>query len=370
MRRPEPGQRGHEHDAAAVGHGAGDGLRLGGRPDDAEPVAQPLHRRPSHEDRSFQRERALARRRLPGHRGQQPRAGAHDPVAEVGQHERARAVGALDVAHVEARLPEQRRLLVAGDAADGHVEPEERRRVGTPDRAVIGHDLRQGRLRHPEQLAQLRLPGAGLQPVQEGARGVGRVGDVPRARRQPGDEVRVHRPDGQISGRDAVPHPGVVLGQPGQLGRGEVGVEAQPGQLRHARLVPGLAQAPAQGGGAAVLPDDRAAGRGERAPVPQDGGLALVGDAHAGRRPGGVAQRRGARREGGLPDVLGVVLDPAGPRKMLREFFVALGDDLPVFCNYQRRYPGCSGVNREHNHEISSAVSSRRRFSFSGWRLV
>ena len=101
------------------------------------------------------------------------------------------------------------------------------------------------------------------------------------------------------------------------LGAGEVGRQRQAhavaqavdagvaGELVHDRVR------------ARVLPHDRVADRPAAIALPYDGGLALVGDAHRGD----VGRARAGRRESRLdglaargPDLVGVVLDPAGTR--------------------------------------------------------
>ena len=88
---------------------------------------------------------------------------SHHRRAGVGEDERAGAVGALGVAHVEAGLPEERRLLVAGDPGDRQREAEEHRRLGRGDLAPVGHQVGQRVARHPEELAELVGPVARLQ---------------------------------------------------------------------------------------------------------------------------------------------------------------------------------------------------------------
>ena len=88
---------------------------------------------------------------------------------------------------------------------------------------------------------------------------------------------------------------------------------------------PSALQSGADIGGAAVLPDDGAMHRLAGGAVPHHGGFALVGDADGGDVFGGDArfpQRLAAGGDGGGPDVLRLVLDPARRRKMLREFLL------------------------------------------------
>ena len=181
--------------------------------------------------------------------------------------------------------------------------------------------------------------------VQQRAAGVARVGDVRGAAGEPGDHVGVDGAQRQRAVADAGPQPGLVLGQPGVLGAGEVGVQAQPGELGDALLDAVGAQPVADGGGAPVLPHDRRAGRVQGAAVPDDGGLALVGDADAGRLLVGAGQRLAAGGDGRRPDVVGLVLDPAGAGEQLRELAVAAGQDVAVLAHDQRGHPGRSCVD-------------------------
>src|SRR6185295_17933312 len=101
--------------------------------------------------------------------------------------------------------------------------------------------------------------------------------------------------------------------QPGKLGAGKVRVEDEPGLLPEERLEAALLQRLARRRGAPVLPDDGVAERLAGAAVPEQGGLALVGDADRGDVAGGDARLRDrlARRgELRLPDLARVVLDP------------------------------------------------------------
>src|SRR5690606_16729452 len=81
---------------------------------------------------------------------------------------------------------------------------------------------------------------------------------------------------------------------------------------------------------AAVLPDDCRVNRAAGGAFPDDGGFALVGDAHRGDVP--RLQLRGCQRLAGSgelrgPDLERVVLDPAGPGIVLAELALGLGDD-------------------------------------------
>src|ERR1700730_16657428 len=76
---------------------------------------------------------------------------------------------------------------------------------------------------------------------------------------------------------------------------------------------------------APVLPDDGIVDGLARRALPDEGGLALIGDADTGDcrgRKTGLAEdlaHRGKRR---LPNLLGIMLDPAGSREDLPEFLL------------------------------------------------
>ena len=294
VRRAEPGQGRHEDDAVAVGDRRRDRLALGRGADDLDAVAQPLHGRAGDEDRALGGVGDLAVGGAPGRRGEQ-RVGALDGRAGVGEHERPGAVGALRVALVEAGLAEERRLLVAREPGDRQRQAEERLRVGRRDLAPVGHQLGQRVARDAEEPAQLVGPVARLEVEEQRPGRVGDVGDVVGPAGHPGDQVGVDGADRVAAGLDQRPGVRLVLGQPHQLGAGEVRVEPQPGQLAHPVLVAVGAQPVAEVRRTPVLPDDRAARRPERLAVPEQHGLALVGDADRLQRVGvgGLRARRG-----------------------------------------------------------------------------
>ena len=76
-------------------------------------------------------------------------------------------------------------------------------------------------------------------------------------------------------------------------------------------------------GGAPVLPDDRAADGHTGGAVPEYDGLALVGDAERRRNQPTLCDRFARRVECAGKDFVGVVLDLAGLRKVLRDLAVA-----------------------------------------------
>ena len=145
--------------------------------------------------------------------------------------------------------------------------------------------------------------------------------------RQLGHEPRVDGARGRVSRAVDVPD------RPRELGRREVGIQDKPCHLAHALLMAGLAQPRALVRRAAVLPHDGGRDRLERLAVPEHERLALIGDPdrrHAARADAGLLQSlAGARLDRG-PDLVGVVLDPAGPRVELGDLAITLAADRAV----------------------------------------
>ena len=88
-----------------------------------------------------------------------PSVGGGHRSADVHEHEAAGAVGVLRGARLEAGLPEQRGLLVAGDAGDRDAGGQAAAIGGDAEAAARRADLGQGGHRHAEQVAQLGAPG-------------------------------------------------------------------------------------------------------------------------------------------------------------------------------------------------------------------
>ncbi len=116
--------------------------------------------------------------------------------------------------------------------------------------------------------------------------------------------------------RSALDLDAALAEQPLDLRAREVRVEHEAGRVAHQRQVAGVAQLVAARRGAAVLPHDGAVQRRARRARPGDDRLALVGDADGGDRlvERGAAARASTVDDRG-PDLVGVVLDPAGRGK-------------------------------------------------------
>src|SRR6266446_5013800 len=350
VRRAEPDEGRHEVHAARVGHRAGQGVRLGGVRDDPEAVAQPLNGGAGDEDGALER---IGRppTEAPGDRRQQPVRRDHRALAGVDEGEAARAVRVLGLARPEARLPEERGLLVARDAGDRHAarQPAEVRRLGARPGRI--HERGQHLGRHVEQGAHAVIPVDAGEVQAERARGVADVGGVHAAAGQLPQEPRVDGAEGQLAARGTTTRVGGLVEDPRDLRPGEIGVQHQARAGPHHRLVTLGPQPVADGGGAAALPDDGAMERRAGGAVPDDRRLALVGDADGGEVVSGDArraQRLPRRALDGRPEVLGIVLHPARPRIVLRDFRVAARAHGAFGVDDECRRAGRPLVEREH----------------------
>ena len=346
----EPDECRHEVHAARVGHGAREPVGLRGAGDDPEAVAQPLYGRAGDEDRALQRVGGAAAD-APGDRRQQPVRRRHRPLAGIRQREAAGAVGVLGLARLEARLAEERGLLIPRDACDRDParQPAEVRRLAARPGGI--DDRRQHLARHAEQRAHALVPVDAGEVEAQRARGVADVGRVDATARQLPQQPRVDGTEGQLAARGAAARVGHLIEDPRDLRPREVGVEHEAGALAHHRLVAVGAQPIADGGGAAALPDDGAVDRRTGGAVPDGRRLALVGDADGGDVVAGDAGRLQRLGRGPLdrrPEVLGVVLHPARPRIVLRDLGVAARPDGARDVDDERRRAGRSLVEREH----------------------
>ncbi len=111
-----------------------------------------------------------------------------------------------------------------------------------------------------------------------------------------------------------------MLEHPGELGTGEVRVEDQTCPFPYEREMAVGLEFVAAMCGTSILPDDRVAVGRAGAAVPGDHGFALVGDAdRADPFTADLANDVVQRVDDGIPDLLGIVLDPAGLGIVLRE---------------------------------------------------
>jgi hypothetical protein len=306
--RAESGEGRHHVHPAGVGNRCCEGARLGGVVDDLQPVAQPLHRSAGDEDRALERIVRGAVGELPGDGGQHPIGGLRAGLADVEQHERARAVGVLRHAPMHARLTEQCRLLVAGDAADGDALRHATVGCRRADPSARGDDVGEGPDRNLQECTQFGVPGAGSDVAQHRAAGVGDIGDETASAGEVPHQPGVDRADGQV----VVDGDVAMLQQPRSLRAGEVRVEDQARTFSDQREVAGSGEVVTARCRPAILPDDRRAVRLAGRAIPRQDGLALVGDADGRHvRQADLVDDLAQRLCGNAPDLGGVVLDPA-----------------------------------------------------------
>ena len=185
--------------------------------------------------------------------------------------------------------------------------------------------LRQHRARHVQQLEKIVVPCAGVDIKEQRARGIGGVGRVHLSAGEAPQQVTIDSAEQQFAAHRACTRARDIIEDPGDLGAGKIGIDDQAGLGRDRWLVALVLQPRAEIGGAAVLPDDGAMNRQAGGAIPYHRRFALVGDADRGdilRRETSFLQRVAADGDGRVPDVLRVVLDPAGGRKMLRKFLL------------------------------------------------
>ena len=211
---------------------------------------------------------------------------AHRLGAGVEHDEAAGPIGRLDRAGGKAGLADRRRLLVAGHTGDRHGAAEEVDGGEAELGGVVAH-LGQDLARDVEEREEVVVPFLAVDVEQHRARGVGGIGRVHRARCQTPEQKAIDGAEGDLAAprrRASVRH-GVE--QEGDLAGREIGIDDEAGLGLHGAGVAADGQALAQRGGAAILPDDRRRDRPPRGALPQDGRLALIGDADAGDVGGG-----------------------------------------------------------------------------------
>src|ERR1700683_4586222 len=137
------------------------------------------------------------------------------------------------------------------------------------------------------------------------------------------DEPRIDGAEKELALFGASAGFGNVFEHPGDFGGGEIRIEQEAGLLPDGLLHAFVAQAFAEGRGAAILPDDGVANRLAGLAIPDDGGFALVGGAKGcdvARADARFAENFDSSRKLRSENVERIVLNPAGCWKNLREF--------------------------------------------------
>ena len=279
---------------------------------------------------------------------------------EVHEHERAGAVGVLGHARREARLAEQRRLLVAGDAAHRHARPA-RAVAGAvmPKRPLDGRTSGRHERGHAEQrrAAPATTPARRCRRAACGSRSTvrwrarrrGAAGEVPQHPRVDGAERQVGGALDAAFGE-----------QPLELRRREVRVEHEAGAGAHERLGgPRPSSASHRAAVRRSCQTMRAVQRPRRCARSHATTVSrwFVMPIAATGSPSSAAPPRPAWRTR-RPDLDGVVLDPARTGEVLRELAVRVRARAPVLVDGD----ACA---RRSSRRRSRA---RRPFRPAGWR--
>ena len=194
---------------------------------------------------------------------------------------------------------------------------------------------------------QFRVPLACMDVQQQRARGIAGVGDVSRAAGEFPDQPTVHRAESQLALFGFLARPGNVVQNPAHFGSGKIGIQQQPGALLNHFQRAIAAQLIAHSRGAAILPHDRVVNRLARLAVPDDAGLALIGDAYrsdVARTRAHAAERFHGDSHLGRPDFFRIMLHPAGLRINLADLPLRDGGDLPAVIEKNRANAGGAGV--------------------------
>ena len=312
--RPEPRKRGDQVNPLGVGNALRQHVGFIGVLDQTEPVPQPLHHGPGDEHRALQRIAGLAGA-VAGQRQKQARTGVRPLPAGVDQQETPGPVCVLRLARLEARLPEESGLLVAGDPGNGNLGPGDLRVRKAHHLRRSRHFRQQGR-RNIQQAQQFGVPGPVMDVEHQRTRGIRVIRDVTTAAGEPRNQPTVDRAEGQLAELRPCTQAGHLVQQPFELCPRKIGVQQQPGPFAERRLQACGLERFTYAGGTPALPDDGVVNRAQGALVPDHGGFALVGDTQARDAVRGECRRRQRPAHKGphrTPDNLGVVLDPARP---------------------------------------------------------
>ena len=206
--------------------------------------------------------------------------------------------------------------------------------IGPLIKAAGGPRLRQHAPGNVQLCQDLLVPLEGVDVEHHGAAGVGVIRHMDLAAGQLPDEPRLHRSEQQLPRLRLLPGTGHIVQDPFQLGGREIGVDDQTRLFPEFLGQPPGLQLIAVGAGAAALPDDGMVNGLPRVPVPHDGGLALVGDANRRDvRCAGTYLIHGGKRHAQLggPDLVGIVLHPAGFREILSKLLLRHTAHFPFF---------------------------------------
>jgi hypothetical protein len=185
---------------------------------------------------------------------------------------------------------------------------------------------------------------------QAGPAGVRYVGCVHRSGRQTPQQEAIDCPAGELPALRSLPSTGNVIEYPGDLGRGKVWIEKQAGTFPNQRFGALLTQPCALFRCSAILPHYGSVDRFAGCAVPDDHRLTLVGDTECGDALGSVSgsEHLACDCNCALPDLLGVMLDPARCRIVLSQLKSSAGDRTSLGIKQNRPCRGRSLVDRQN----------------------
>ena len=348
IRRAEPRKGRHHVHAAVIGQGARDGLRFGSALDDLHLVPQPLNRRAGDEYASFQRVGACSVQ-PPRNRRNQPVLADGRLIARVHQQKATCSVCVFHHARLKAALTEERAVLIAAERRNGDGAPEDGR-IEHADHARCIRHARQHGAGNVQRVEQRVVPIVLADVKEHRPARVGRV----RHMRPPADEVprqkAVHRAEADFPALGALVQPKPIQ-QPAQLAAGKISVRHEPRHGFDVLFKSFLAESGDNRRGSAALPDNRVVQRPAGFPIPEQRGLALVGDAdcrNAVQRNAGNADDLAQRVNLRIEDRRRVVLHPAGLRINLLKFIALHGDDPRAFVEQNGAGAGRPLIERNH----------------------
>ena len=309
--RAEADQGRNKVDAAGVLHGTGQGFCFRRILNNLQAVAQPLDRSADNkldtfnfvEDFAIDPNKAGGGQAVEGHR----------PVTGAEGEDAGGPVGHLAHSLFKAGLAKETALLVANIAGNGDGGAKEVGISGTKHGSGGQHLGRLHRL-DPQVLSDIIVPLQFINIEHHGTGGVGVIGDKPFAARQLIDQPGVDIAEGNLALFCPLPYPGDIFQDPFYLGGREIGVDFQPGLFPIAGAPFAFLNFFTQVGTAAVLPDNEIVDWFTRFQIPYYRRFPLVGNTDGHDIFGcavGILHGLGDGIFLGLPDLIGVMFDPA-----------------------------------------------------------
>src|SRR5206468_4079087 len=155
---------------------------------------------------------------------------------------------------------------------------------------------------------------AGVDVEKHRATRIGSVRNVGASGRKIPDQPGIDRPERELAALRALARARHVIENPLELGAGEIGVDDKPGSGCNIRGVSGGPELVAVARRAAILPDNRVPDRPARGALPDERGLALIGNADRGdvrRTDASFCERFVHYTRLRCPDFGCIVLDPS-----------------------------------------------------------